>query len=71
MLSFIFVVLMLLVFGKLISFAFRAAWGLTKIVLFLILLPVILVLMFFGGLVFLALPILIIVGIISMFVHIL
>lgn len=70
MLNFIFVILMLLVFGKLISFAIRATWGLTKIVLFLILLPVILIMMFFGGLVVLALPILVVVGIISMLIKI-
>ena len=57
-------ILMLIVFGKLIGFAFRAAWGITKIFFGLIFLPVILIAMVIGGLIYIALPILAIVGIV-------
>lgn len=49
-----------------IGFAFRATWGLFKILLYIVFLPLILVGMVFGGLLYLALPILIVVGIISL-----
>ena len=52
---------------KIKFFALKAAWGVTKLVLTLVLLPVTLVLMVAAGLIHLALPILIIVGIISLF----
>ena len=65
MLTMIFLILMLGVFGKLLMFALKAAWGLTKIFFTIIFLPVILLALFFMGAVYLALPILIIVGIIA------
>lgn len=66
MLTMLFVFMMFAVFGKLIAFSFRAAWGLTKYLLWLVFLPVIIIGIFAAGLVYLALPILTIVGIISM-----
>ena len=39
MLSVLFVILMIGIFGKLIGFAFHAAWGLTKVVCTLVVLP--------------------------------
>ncbi|MFR2774346.1 MAG: hypothetical protein ACLTBR_00770 [Anaerostipes sp.] len=65
MLTFIFLILMFVIFGKLIFFAFRAAWGITKILFTLVLLPVILIGLVFGGLISIALPLLMIIGIIS------
>lgn len=65
MLTFIFLILMFAIFGKLIFFAFRAAWGITKILFTLVLLPVILIGLVFGGLISIALPLLMIIGIIS------
>ena len=44
---------------KLVHFAFKAAWGITKGVLFVIGIPVLLVVLFVAGLVFLAMPLLI------------
>lgn len=44
---------------KLIHFAFKAAWGITKSVLFVIGLPTLLIVLFVAGLVSLALPLLI------------
>lgn len=44
---------------KLVHFAFKAAWGITKGVFFVIGIPVLLVVLFVAGLVFLAMPLLI------------
>ena len=62
MLTIAFVILFFLVFGRLLTFALKATWGLTKLVLALILFPVVLVVMVLGGLLIFALPILLIVG---------
>lgn len=64
MLMFLFTVLMFAVFGKMIWFAFRAAWGVTKVFFSVILLPVFLIGLVIAGLMYIALPILIIVGIV-------
>ena len=65
MLSFLFTVLMIIVFGKLIGVAIRATWGIAKILVSLVFLPLILIGLVLGGLIYLALPILIVVGLIS------
>lgn len=65
MLTLIFWFFMFCVFGKLIIFAFRAAWGITKILFTLVFLPVILIGLVFGGLISIALPLLIVIGVIS------
>ena len=39
MLTLLFVVLLLTIFGKLLIFAIKAAWGITKILLNIVLLP--------------------------------
>lgn len=65
MLMLLFVVLLLVVFGKLLVLSIKATWGITKILFTLICLPVILIVLVIGGLIYIALPILIIVGIVS------
>lgn len=55
----LFVIGILVFTGKLISFAVKAAWGLTKGVLFVIGIPALLIALFVGGLVSLAVPLLI------------
>lgn len=67
MLTLIFIVLILAVFGKLLAFAIKATWGITKIVFTVVLFPLVLIAMVFAGLFAFVLPILIIVGLISMF----
>ena len=62
MLSVLFTILMIGIFGKLIGFAFHAAWGLTKVVCTLVVLPVVLIVLVVAGFVALALPVLVIVG---------
>ena len=63
MMTIAFGMLFVLVFGKLLTFALKATWGLTKLILGLIFLPLILVVMVIGGLLFLGLPILVIIGV--------
>lgn len=55
-----------MVFGKLIVFAVKATWGITKIVCTLVFLPVILIALFAVGLVYIALPLVVIIGIVSL-----
>lgn len=66
MLELLFGICLLGVFGKLFLFGMKAAWGISKILFTIILLPVILIGMVIGGLIYIAFPILIIVGIISL-----
>ena len=65
MLSILFSILMILVFGKILLFAIKAAWGVAKIITALIFLPVILIALVMSGLIFVALPILILIGILA------
>ncbi len=67
MLAFIFMVLLFMVFGKILVFAVKAAWGVTKIVCTVVLFPLILIGMVVGGLIKIALPVLLIVGVITLF----
>ena len=66
MLELVFIILMFLIFGKLIVFAVKAAWGISKIVCTIVLLPLFLVCMVFAGLIGIALPILLVVGVVSL-----
>ena len=68
MLTLLFTILMLLVFGKLLVFAIKAAWGISKIVCTIVLLPILLVGLVVIGLVKISLPILLVVGILSILV---
>lgn len=67
MLNLLFAILMIMVFGKLIGFAIRAAWGISKVLITLVFLPLILIGLVLGGLIYLALPILIVVGLVALF----
>ena len=67
MLSFIFMILMIMVFGKLFIFGVKAAWGVTRILFTIVLLPAFLICLVLGGLMSLAFPILIIVGFVALF----
>ena len=66
MLTLIFLVMMILVFGKILGFAIRTAWGVSKIVCTVVFLPLLLVGLVLIGLVKIALPILLIVGGVSL-----
>lgn len=68
MLTFIFIIMMFGVFGKLISLAIRATWGITKICFTIIFLPLALIALACAGLVTIAIPILLIVGVVALIV---
>ncbi len=60
----LFVILMFMFFGKMIMFGIKAAWGLGKFAIGLILLPVLIIGVIAAGLIYIALPLLAIAGII-------
>ena len=66
MLTLLIMIMFFAVFGKLLGFAFKVGWGMLKIAAYLIFLPAIVLMMIFGGLLYVALPILIIAGIVGM-----
>ena len=67
MLSLIFWIVMLLIFGNVLMFAIKAAWGISKVICTVVLLPLVLVVMVLVGLIKLAFPILAVIGLISLF----
>ena len=67
MLTLIFTILMFLIFGKILGFAIKAAWGVTKIVCTVVLLPIFLIGLVLQGLVVIALPVLLIVELVCLF----
>lgn len=66
MLTLLFTILMIIVFGKLFLFSIKAAWGVAKILFTIVFLPVILIALVIGGLIEIALPILLVIGVISL-----
>ncbi|MCI8639172.1 MAG: hypothetical protein HFG41_08535 [Coprococcus sp.] len=66
MLTILFAICMFWFFGKLLIFGIRAAWGISKILLTVVVFPIILIGVIVGGLVSIAFPILIVIGIISL-----
>ena len=70
MFTLLFLICMLGIFGKLLVFGLRAAWGVSKLLLTVVFFPVILIGMVFAGLIYLAFPILIIVGIVTLYKYI-
>ncbi len=66
MLTMIFSIMMIAVFARLFVFAAKAAWGIIKVVLTLVFLPGLLVVLALSGLMAAAMPILAIVGLISL-----
>lgn len=68
-LTIIFAALMISIFGNLIRFALKATWAIAKFVLVIIVLPVALIALVACGLIYIALPILLIVGIFAILKH--
>lgn len=62
MLTALFIILMIWIFGKMIGLAFKATWGIAKILFNLVLLPVFLIGLAVAGFIYIALPILVVVG---------
>ena len=59
---------MIVVFVKILVFAVKAAWGISKIIVTVVLLPLILLGLVLKGLIDLAFPILLIIGVVSFLV---
>ena len=59
----LFWILFIMIFGKLILFAFKAAWGITKVLFTIVIFPLVLVGMVVSGLLSLALPLLLVGGV--------
>ena len=66
MLELLFIIGLIWIFGKLLIFGVKAAWGISKILVTVVFLPAVLVLMVLGGLIYIALPVLAIIGLISL-----
>ena len=66
MLTLLMMIMFFAVFGKLLGFAFKVGWGMLKIAVYLIFLPAVVLMLIFGGFLYVALPILIIAGIAGM-----
>ena len=65
MIDLIFTIAMLIVFGKLLILALKCAWSITKIICTIILLPLLLVLLVFAGMFYVAAILLVIVGVLA------
>ena len=66
MFTLLFIFCMFCVFGKLFCFGLKAAWGISKFVLNIVFLPLILIVMVAGGLLSVAFPLLLIIGVIGL-----
>ncbi len=63
MLELIFIILLVILVFKLFMFDIRASWGIIKILCSTLIFPILLVGMVFAGLIYLAFPLLLVVGI--------
>lgn len=68
MLELLFIIGMLWIFGKLLFIGISAAWSISKILMTIVLLPLVLILLVLAGLMYIALPVLVVIGIISLFI---
>ena len=66
MLTVLFIICMLGFVGILFFFGIKAAWGISKMLLSVVLLPLILIGMVAAGLIYIAFPVLIILGVVSL-----
>ena len=65
MITLLFCILMFTVFGKLALVAIRAAWGISKVIICLVFAPLFLIVLLISGLVYIALPLLLIGAVVS------
>ena len=59
---------MIWIFGKILFFGIKAAWGISKFLVTVVLLPLVLIGMVVCGLIYIAFPILLVVGIVYVFI---
>jgi hypothetical protein len=65
MLTALFTILLIYVVWKLIKLAILATWGIAKVIVCIVLFPIVLIGLVIGGLIYVALPLLIVIGIIA------
>ena len=65
MITILFFFMFFIIFGKMIGFALKASWSIFKAVMYLIFCPFILVMLVVGGLIYVAFPLLIVIGIVG------
>ena len=63
MLNFIFSIMMAVIFGRLLAFSVRFAWGIGRLLVTLLFMPLLLIGLAVRGLMYIAIPVLILVGI--------
>lgn len=66
MMTIFFSLLMFAVFGKLLVFAVKCVWSITKVVFVFAMLPIILIGLFIAGVTYIAVPVLVVLGIITL-----
>ena len=66
MLTLLFVIMMFWVFGKLTIFAIKDSWTILKVMVWLVFLPLTLIGLFIEGLVYIAIPVLAVIGLFSL-----
>ncbi len=64
-LAMFFFILLFTVFGKILKFAFKAAWGISSILGVIMFLPMVLSAMALTGMLMIALPVLIVIGMLA------
>lgn len=67
MLTLFAVVLMIWIFGKLLIFSVRASWGIIKILFTVVCIPLVLVGLLIAGVVYIVLPLLLVLGVVTAF----
>ena len=68
LLTILFILFMFGTVGKLIWWAIKATWGITKVIFYIFFMPIILIVMACCGLLYVAFPILCIIGLITILV---
>ena len=68
MLTIIYIIFMVWIFGKILLYGYKAAWSIFKILTVVVLLPLLLLVMILIGFLYLAIPMLITIGIVAFIV---
>lgn len=66
MFTLLFTILTFIIFGKLLIFAVKASWGLARILVTVVFFPLVLIVLVVAGVIYLAVPLLLIAGVVSL-----
>lgn len=67
MITILFTVAMLVIFGKILGLAIKATWSIFKIIFNIVILPITLIILVIEGLMYVAFPALIVIGLLVLF----